>query len=91
MNKPFIPIQPPIPVPKSSLPPILTQTLPYYQHKQILHENPFLSHFYHHIQNSTFQTQIFFLSNTYKQIQHIHALEQRVLTDYHIHKNKIFA
>ena len=31
------------------------------------------------------------LCNRYKQIQDIEALEQGVVSDYHIHKNKIFA
>lgn len=34
---------------------------------------------------------MFFLCNRYKQIQDIEALEQGVVSDYHIHKNKIFA
>ena len=34
---------------------------------------------------------MFFLCNRYKQIRDLEALDQGVVSDYHIHKNKIFA
>ena len=91
MNKPFIAIEGPIDVGKSSLARMLSQTLGYYEEKEIVDENPFLSDFYDDIEKWSFQTEMFFLCNRYKQIQDIEALEQGVVSDYHIHKNKIFA
>lgn len=91
MNKPFIAIEGPIGVGKSSLARMLSQTLGYYEEKEIVDENPFLSDFYDDIEKWSFQTEMFFLCNRYKQIQDIEALEQGVVSDYHIHKNKIFA
>lgn len=34
---------------------------------------------------------MFFLCNRYKQIRDIESLNQGIVSDYHIHKNKIFA
>ena len=45
MNKPFIAIEGPIGVGKSSLARMLSQTLGYYEEKEIVDENPFLSDF----------------------------------------------
>lgn len=42
MNKPFIAIEGPIGVGKSSLARMLSQTLGYYEEKEIVDENPFL-------------------------------------------------
>ena len=84
MNKPFIAIEGPIGVGKSSLARMLSQTLGYYEEKEIVDENPFLSDFYDDIEKWSFQTEMFFLCNRYKQIQDIEALEQGVVSDYHI-------
>ena len=45
MNKPFIAIEGPIGVGKSSLAHKLSQTLNYYEEREIVDENPFLSDF----------------------------------------------
>ena len=45
MNKPFIAIEGPIGVGKSSLAHKLSQTLDFYEEKEIITENPFLSDF----------------------------------------------
>ena len=91
MNKPFIAIEGPIGVGKSSLARMLSQTLGYYEEKEIVDENPFLSDFYDDIEKWSFQTEMFFLCNRYKQIRDIESLNQGIVSDYHIHKNKIFA
>ena len=52
---------------------------------------PFLSDFYEDISKWSFQTEMFFLCNRYKQFQDVTQLNQGVVSDYHIHKNKIFA
>lgn len=38
-----------------------------------------------------FQTEMFFLCNRYKQAQDIAKINQGVVSDYHIYKNRIFA
>ncbi|HCE4355660.1 TPA: deoxynucleoside kinase [Staphylococcus aureus] len=75
MNKPFIAIEGPIGVGKSSLAHKLSQTLDFYED----------------ISKWSFQTEMFFLCNRYKQFQDVTQLNQGVVSDYHIHKNKIFA
>ena len=42
------------------------------------------------IEKWSFQTEMFFLCNRYKQIRDIESLNQGIVSDYHIHKNKIF-
>ncbi|RZI13286.1 deoxynucleoside kinase, partial [Staphylococcus aureus] len=88
MNKPFIAIEGPIGVGKSSLAHKLSQTLDFYEEKEIITENPFLSDFYEDISKWSFQTEMFFLCNGYKQFQDVTQLNQGVVSDYHIHKNK---
>lgn len=87
----FIAIEGPIGVGKSSLAHKLSQTLDFYEEKEIITENPFLSDFYEDISKWSFQTEMFFLCNRYKQFQDVTQLNQGVVSDYHIHKNKIFA
>ena len=91
MNKPFIAIEGPIGVGKSSLAHKLSQTLDFYEEKEIITENPFLSDFYEDISKWSFQTEMFFLCNRYNHFQDVTQLNQGVVSDYHIHKNKIFA
>ena len=63
--------------------------------KEIVDENPFLGKFYEDIDEWSFQTEMFFLCNRYKQLEDINIkyLNQRkpVVADYHIFKNVIFA
>ena len=89
MNKPFIAIEGPIGVGKSSLAHRLSKTFGFYEEKEIVDENPFLSDFYDDIEKWSFQTEMFFLCNRYKQIRDIESLNQGIVSDYHIHKNKI--
>ncbi|MBC2910502.1 deoxynucleoside kinase [Staphylococcus hominis] len=91
MNKPFIAIEGPIGVGKSSLTHKISQTFNYYEENEIINENPFLSDFYDDISKWSFQTEMFFLCNRYKQAQDIAKINQGVVSDYHIYKNRIFA
>ena len=50
MNKPFIAIEGPIGVGKSSLAHRLSKTFGFYEEKEIVDENPFLSDFYDDIE-----------------------------------------
>ena len=61
MNKPFIAIEGPIGVGKSSLAHRLSKTFGFYEEKEIVDENPFLSDFYDDIEKWSFQTEMFFL------------------------------
>ena len=71
MNKPFIAIEGPIGVGKSSLAHRLSKTFGFYEEKEIVDENPFLSDFYDDIEKWSFQTEMFFLCNRYKKIRDI--------------------
>ncbi|MDN8759548.1 deoxynucleoside kinase, partial [Staphylococcus aureus] len=81
MNKPFIAIEGPIGVGKSSLAHKLSQSLNYYEEKEIIDENPFLSDFYDDISKWSFQTEMFFLCNRYKQAKDIAKMTQGVVSD----------
>ncbi|MBA1353398.1 deoxynucleoside kinase [Staphylococcus cohnii] len=91
MKKQFIAVEGPIGVGKSSLAHKLSQTFNYYEEKEIVNENPFLSDFYEDISKWSFQTEMFFLCNRYKQFQDLEAIHTGIVSDYHIYKNKIFA
>lgn len=91
MKKQFIAVEGPIGVGKSSLTHKLSQTFNYYEEKEIVNENPFLSDFYEDISKWSFQTEMFFLCNRYKQFQDLEAIQTGIVSDYHIYKNKIFA
>ncbi|RIP10292.1 deoxynucleoside kinase, partial [Staphylococcus gallinarum] len=84
-------VEGPIGVGKSSLAHKLSQTYKYYEEKEIITENPFLSDFYEDISKWSFQTEMFFLCNRYKQFQDLALIENGIVSDYHIYKNKIFA
>ncbi|UXR69823.1 MULTISPECIES: deoxynucleoside kinase [unclassified Staphylococcus] len=91
MTKPFIVIEGPIGVGKSSLTHKLSQSYHFYEAKEIVGENPFLSDFYEDISKWSFQTEMFFLCNRYKAYQDLAELHDGIVCDYHIYKNKIFA
>ncbi|MGE0974778.1 deoxynucleoside kinase [Staphylococcus cohnii] len=91
MKKQFIAVEGPIGVGKSSLAHKLSQTFNYYEEKEIVNENPFLSDFYEDISKWSFQTEMFFLCNRYKQFQDLEPIQTGIVSDYHIYKNKIFA
>lgn len=94
MTVPFVTVEGPIGVGKTSLSSIVSETLQYHLLKEIVDENPFLGKFYDNIEEWSFQTEMFFLCNRYKQLTDIHSIldQQRpVVADYHIFKNLIFA
>lgn len=85
----YIAIEGPIGVGKSSLTRRLAETLQFDTLYEIVEANPFLSDFYDDIDQWSFQTEMFFLCNRYKQINDLG--NRAVVSDYHIMKNKIFA
>ena len=95
MSVPFITVEGPIGVGKTSLSKALSESFEYHLLKEIVDENPFLGKFYENIDEWSFQTEMFFLCNRYKQLtdikEHILAEQKPVVADYHIFKNLIFA
>ncbi|MFC7687542.1 deoxynucleoside kinase [Ureibacillus sp. GCM10028918] len=95
MAVPFITVEGPIGVGKTSLSKAISNAFEYHLLKEIVDENPFLGKFYEDIDEWSFQTEMFFLCNRYKQLSDIkkHIIETGtpVVADYHIFKNLIFA
>ncbi|MDM5152843.1 deoxynucleoside kinase [Bacillus sp. DX1.1] len=92
---PFITVEGPIGVGKTSLAKAISTHMQLHLLKEIVDENPFLGKFYEDIEEWSFQTEMFFLCNRYKQLEDINIkyLKQSkpVVADYHIFKNLIFA
>lgn len=92
---PFITVEGPIGVGKTALATILSKHFGYHLLQEIVDENPFLDKFYENIDEWSFQTEMFFLCNRYKQLrdlkQHVLAQNKGVVADYHIFKNLLFA
>ncbi|HLR08624.1 MAG TPA: deoxynucleoside kinase [Bacillota bacterium] len=94
-NVPFIAIEGPIGVGKTSLAQKLADRFNIHLLREIVEENPFLAKFYDNIEEWSFQTEMFFLCNRYKQLEDIEQKylnkQKPVVADYHIAKNMIFA
>jgi deoxyguanosine kinase len=92
---PFITVEGSIGVGKTSLAKAIAEHYQYALLKEIVEENPFLGKFYENIEEWSFQTEMYFLCNRYKQLREIKdnfLLENKsVVADYHIIKNLIFA
>ncbi|GKV70445.1 deoxyguanosine kinase [Sporosarcina sp. NCCP-2716] len=95
MTIPFIAVEGPIGVGKSTLSKAIADTQQFHLLMEIVDENPFLNKFYDDIEEWSFQTEMFFLCNRYKQLgdiqKHYLAADKPVVADYHIFKNLIFA
>ena len=95
MSVPFIAVEGPIGVGKTSLSKAIADTQQFHQLKEIVDENPFLNKFYDNIEEWSFQTEMFFLCNRYKQLSDLKSEilidKKPVVADYHIFKNLIFA
>ncbi|GAA0435098.1 deoxynucleoside kinase [Lentibacillus halophilus] len=92
---PFIAIEGPIGVGKTSLAKKLSAYFGYHLLPEIVEENPFLDKFYNNSDEWSFQTEMFFLCNRFKQMEDIERTylnhHKAVIADYHISKNMIFA
>ncbi|MDC3415256.1 deoxynucleoside kinase [Aquibacillus sp. 3ASR75-11] len=92
---PFIAVEGPIGVGKTSFAMKLAAHFQFHILKEIVEENPFLNNFYDNIDEWSFQTEMFFLCNRYKQLEDIEKYflhrGKSVIADYHIVKNRIFA
>lgn len=92
---PFITVEGPIGAGKTSLAEAISKHFNFSILNEIVEENPFLGKFYEDIEEWSFQTEMFFLCNRFKQIEDIKKkyldLGKPVVSDYHIFKNRIFA
>ncbi|MGA9227834.1 MAG: deoxynucleoside kinase [Mesobacillus sp.] len=92
---PFITVEGPIGIGKTSLARAISEQFQFALLKEIVDENPFLGKFYDDIEEWSFQTEMFFLCNRYKQLgdinEHYISQNKPVVADYHIMKNLIFA
>ncbi|MGM9924181.1 MAG: deoxynucleoside kinase [Bacillus sp. (in: firmicutes)] len=92
---PFITVEGPIGVGKTTLSKAISEHFQYNILREIVDENPFLGKFYDDIDEWSFQTEMFFLCNRYKQLEDIEkkylSKQAPVVADYHIFKNLIFA
>ncbi len=92
---PFIAIEGPIGIGKTSLAKKISSHFDFHLLKEIVEGNPFLGKFYDDISEWSFQTEMFFLCNRYKQLEDIEKkylnADKPVVADYHITKNMIFA
>lgn len=96
MNKaPFISIEGPIGIGKTSLAKKVSAHFDFHLLNEIVEENPFLGKFYEDINEWSFQTEMFFLCNRFKQLEDLeknYIKENKpVVADYHVLKNMIFA
>ncbi|MED4783550.1 deoxynucleoside kinase [Brevibacillus choshinensis] len=95
MKSILITVEGPIGIGKTSLSRELSKAFQLELLEEIVYENPFLGKFYENIAEWSFQLEMFFLCNRYKQLQDIHSqyLKQgtSVVADYNIFKNTIFA
>lgn len=92
---PFIAVEGPIGIGKTSLAKKISSHFEFHLLKEIVEENPFLGKFYDDISEWSFQTEMFFLCNRYKQLEDIEKdyliNDKPVVADYHVMKNMIFA
>lgn len=91
----YITIEGPIGIGKTTLTEMIAQNYGYKTVHEIVEENPFLSKFYDNNDKWAFQTEMFFLTNRYVQLNALYQThlcsDQNVVADYNIHKNLIFA
>lgn len=92
---PFIAVEGPIGAGKTTLATMLAGELEFPLIKEIVEENPFLDKFYQNMDDWSFQLEMFFLCNRYKQLEdtvtEYIAKGKPVIADYHIYKNLIFS
>ncbi|PIC97957.1 MULTISPECIES: deoxynucleoside kinase [unclassified Sporosarcina] len=95
MFVPFIAVEGPIGVGKTTLTAAIAETFSYNQLREISGENPFLDQFYQDKEKWSFQTEMFFLCNRYEQLKQINreyiSRGLPVVADYHVFKNMLFA
>ncbi|OKP84954.1 deoxyguanosine kinase [Paenibacillus sp. P3E] len=93
-HAPFIAVEGPIGAGKTTLATMLASELELPVIREIVEENPYLDKFYQNMDDWSFQLEMFFLCNRYKQLEDtVNQYIDRgkpVISDYHIYKNLIF-
>ncbi len=92
--QPYITIEGPIGVGKTTLTNLLSQTYNLEPVFEVVDQNPFLADFYTDIERYALQTEMFFLLDRFKQLENLFnssSMFNGVISDYHIIKNYIFA
>lgn len=87
---PFIAVEGPIGVGKTSLARAISAHFNMKLIEEIAEENPFLGKFYENAEDWSFQTEMFFLCNRFNQLEDLDQ-NHAAVADYHIFKNQIFA
>ncbi|MCL6604408.1 MAG: deoxynucleoside kinase [Paenibacillus sp.] len=94
-HAPFIAVEGPIGAGKTTLATMLSSEFQVPIIKEIVEENPFLDKFYRNMDDWSFQLEMFFLCNRYKQLEDtvMQFIDKGkpVISDYHIYKNLIFS
>ncbi|MDR0268133.1 deoxynucleoside kinase [Paenibacillus sp.] len=92
---PFIAVEGPIGAGKTTLASMLAERVKLPIIKEIVEENPFIDKFYQNMDDWSFQLEMFFLCNRYKQLKETSKeyinQGKPVISDYHIYKNLIFS
>ncbi|GGH80222.1 deoxynucleoside kinase [Pullulanibacillus pueri] len=94
ISTPYIAVEGPIGVGKTTLTRAIAQSFHYTCYEEVVEENPFLKAFYEDIEKASFQTEMFFLTHRFGQLEEIEQKHQAglpIVSDYHIFKNKLFA
>lgn len=94
-NVPFIAVEGVISVGKTTLAKEIAKAYQMHLITEIVEENPFLDKFYKNMNDWSFQTEMFFLTHRFKQLETIAEQyinnQNGVVSDYHVFKNQIFA
>ena len=93
-NVPYIAIEGPIGVGKTTLARAIARNFNFLCYEEVVEDHPFLKAFYENIEQTAFQTEMFFLTDRFQQLEHIkqhYDSGQPIVADYHVFKNKLFA